>query len=81
MGNDQMSSEPTQILDNSIKPTITVQHNCENIFPAMLQDDLSRYEKQRLETELIISDLLADRGEDELTAKACNRILHLIRNT
>ena len=53
----------------------------ENIIPAMLQDDLKRYEKQRLETELLVSDLLSDRGEDELTAKACNRILHLIRNT
>lgn len=52
-----------------------------NIVPAMLQDDLNRYEKQRLETDLIISDLLSDRGEDEKTRIACERILHLIRNT
>lgn len=55
---------------------------CEqNIIPAMLQDNLDRYEKQRLEIDLIISDLLADRGEDEKTRLACEKIQHLIRNT
>lgn len=48
---------------------------------AMLQDDIDRHLSQRREIELVVSDLLSDRGEDELTAKACEKVLHLIRNT
>ena len=55
--------------------------NESDIVPAMFQEDLNRYEKQRLETDLILSDLLSCRGEDELTRLACESVLHLIRNT
>ena len=47
----------------------------------MKDDDTERLLNQRLEIELIISDLLSDRGEDEVTARACEEVLHLIRNT
>ena len=47
---------------------------------AMLEEDIDRMYKQRLEIELLVSDLLSDRGEDELVFDTCDKVLHIIRN-
>ncbi len=48
---------------------------------AMQEDDIERMLKQRNEIDLLVSDLQADRGEDELIERVCSKIIHLIRNT
>ncbi len=48
---------------------------------AMKNDDIDRMLIQRSEIDLLVSDLQADRGQDALIEKTCNKILHLIRNT
>jgi hypothetical protein len=46
---------------------------------AMTRDDVDRMLKQRNEIDLLVSDLISDRGEDELIEVTCNKILHFIR--
>lgn len=48
---------------------------------AMLNDEINILLNQRQEIELIVSDLQADRGEDQLVENSCSKVLKLIRNT